>query len=46
MGIRRKAQLKVKQRNKRKRRRDRLSKEGKNPDEHFSDGFYVGRTKR
>jgi len=43
MGQKTRTELKTKQRLKRKKRRQKLSKAGKNPDEYFHAGFYVGK---
>ncbi|NQU94739.1 MAG: hypothetical protein HQ549_00690 [Candidatus Omnitrophica bacterium] len=43
MGIKTRYQLKLKQKAKRKKKRLKLTKKGKNPDEHFYSGFNVFR---
>jgi len=44
MGQKKRTQIKYKQRIKRKKRREKLSKAGKNPDEYFYSGAYVSRS--
>jgi hypothetical protein len=46
MGRKRRTAIRYKQKNKRKKRRLKLAKKGKNPDEHFYDGFYVAGLKK
>lgn len=41
MGQKKQTEIKFKQIAKRKKRRKKLSKKGKNPNEHFYDGVYV-----
>ncbi|MFH1644799.1 MAG: hypothetical protein ABIB11_00100 [Candidatus Omnitrophota bacterium] len=43
MGLQKKISIKSKQREKRRKRRLKLSKKGKNPDEFFTSGIYINR---
>lgn len=43
MGIKTRYQLKLKQKAKRRKKRLKLTKKGKNPDEYFYSGFNVSR---
>ncbi|MFH1594255.1 MAG: hypothetical protein ABID09_06130 [Candidatus Omnitrophota bacterium] len=43
MGIKKRTEIKFKQKIKRKKRRAGLSKKGKNPDEHFYSGINVSK---
>ena len=45
MARKRRTQIGFKQKNKRKKRRLRLSEKGRNPDDYFYDGFCVTRSK-
>ncbi|UCD55627.1 MAG: hypothetical protein JSV93_02215 [Candidatus Omnitrophota bacterium] len=44
MGRKKRTQIKYKQEIKRRKRRQKLSKKGKNPDEYFYSGVYVSRS--
>jgi len=41
MGQQKRSAIKVKQKLKRKKRRAKLTKAGKNPDEYFASGIYI-----
>ncbi|MGB2705489.1 MAG: hypothetical protein WBC74_01340 [Candidatus Omnitrophota bacterium] len=43
MGQKKRTHIKVEQKVKRRKRREKLAKAGKNPDEYFYDGFCVAR---
>ena len=43
MGIKKRAQIKYEQKNKRKKRRLKLEKAGKNPNDYFSSGICISR---
>jgi len=42
MGRKKRAQIKFKKLAKRKRKREKLKKAGKNPDQYFLSGIYIG----
>ncbi len=44
MGIKKRAQIKNEQRKKRKKRRLKLKKAGKNPDDYFSSGICISKS--
>ncbi|MFH0771309.1 MAG: hypothetical protein V1933_01665 [Candidatus Omnitrophota bacterium] len=42
MSIKKRRQIRLKAENKRKKRRDKIKAAGKNPDQYFVSGIYVG----
>jgi len=43
MGRKTRTEIKFKQMEKRRKKRKKLAKRGKNPDEYYHDGIYVGK---